>query len=315
MMYVRGGTNVECLGYQYVPLGSISTIARGASPRPIKNFITDSLEGVNWIKIGDVKAGSKYITETAERITREGAKKSRLVKKGDFVIVSTDRGEQFCEVITDIINVDESKLNVPLGDVIRIASDSDVVMNEKNLDDAKKALEDAKDFVYELGLGMKILSTYFTFDRKQLVFNFLADERVDFRELAKKLAYVYKTRIELRQIGIRDKAKTVGGYGPCGRKLCCSSFLDDMNSVSINMAKNQNLALNPQKINGVCGRLMCCLTYENDCYCEYKKGLPRVNEKVVVSGEPGKVISVDLFSRTYKVETENSKVIVVNVDE
>ena len=237
-----------------------------------------------------------------------------IVKKGDFVIVSTDRGEQFCEVITDIIIVDESKLNVPLGDVIRIASDSDVVMNERNLDDAKKALEDAKDFVYELGLEMKILSAYFTFDRKQLVFNFLADERVDFRDLAKKLAYVYKTRIELRQIGIRDKAKTVGGYGPCGRKLCCSSFLDDMNSVSINMAKNQNLALNPQKINGTCGRLLCCLKYEDENYTEYKKGLPELGKRIKTKDVEGRVVAVDIFEKSYKVLTDDNGIIEIKLN-
>lgn len=235
------------------------------------------------------------------------------VFKGDNVIVDTDGGKQFARVVTNIIDVDEKKLNNPLKNVIRIANLDDVNINDNNIKDAEKALIDAKAFVRELGLNMQVLSACFLFDRKQLIFNFLAEERVDFRELAKKLAYVYKTRIELHQIGIRDKAKLVGGYGQCGRKLCCGSFLNDINSVSINMAKNQNLALNPQKINGVCGRLMCCLSYENDCYCEYKKGLPKVGEKVSVNGESGKVISVDLFSRTYKVETVDSKIIDVDL--
>lgn len=233
--------------------------------------------------------------------------------KGNNVIVLTERGVQFGVVVTDIIDVDESKLSTPLKDVMRVASSDDVSINNNNISDAEKALLDAKKFVLELGLDMQILSACFTFDRKQLVFNFLADERVDFRELARKLAGVYKTRIELRQIGIRDKAKAVGGCGQCGRKLCCSSFLDDINSVSINMAKNQNLALNPQKINGVCGRLMCCLAYENDCYSEYKDGLPKVGSRVSVDGEDGKVISVDIFSRTYKFETSDAKVIEVDL--
>lgn len=238
-----------------------------------------------------------------------------VVGKGDFVIVLTERGEQFGKVVTDVIEVDEGKLNNPLKDVVRVATLDDVSVNDGNISDAKRALVDARRFVSELNLDMQILSACFTFDRKQLVFNFLSDERVDFRELARKLAGVYKTRIELRQIGIRDKAKAVGGYGQCGRKLCCSSFLNDINSVSINMAKNQNLALNPQKINGVCGRLMCCLAYENECYCDYKKGLPRVGSRVSVSGEEGKVISVDIFARTYRVETDDSKVIEVNLNE
>ena len=238
-----------------------------------------------------------------------------VVSKGDFVIVLTERGEQFGKVVTDVIEVDEGKLNNPLKNVVRVATLDDVSVNDGNISDAKRALVDARRFVSELNLDMQILSACFTFDRKQLVFNFLSDERVDFRELARKLAGVYKTRIELRQIGIRDKAKAVGGYGQCGRKLCCSSFLNDINSVSINMAKNQNLALNPQKINGVCGRLMCCLAYENECYCDYKKGLPRVGSRVSVSGDEGKVISVDIFARTYRVETDDSKVIEVNLNE
>ena len=238
-----------------------------------------------------------------------------VVCKGDYVIVLTDRGEQFGKVVTDVIDVDEERLNNPLKDVVRVAGSSDVLINDNNLKDAVSALDVARKFVFDLNLDMQILSACFTFDRKQLIFNFLADSRVDFRELARKLAGIYKTRIELRQIGIRDKAKIVGGYGQCGRKLCCSSFLNDINSVSINMAKNQNLALNPQKINGVCGRLMCCLAYENECYCDYKKGLPRVGSRVSVSGDEGKVISVDIFARTYKIETDDSKVIVVNLNE
>ena len=139
--------------------------------------------------------------------------------------------------------------------------------------------------------------------------NFVSDDRVDFRELAKKLAFIYKTRIELRQIGVRDKAKDIGGLGQCGRGLCCSNFLNDINSVSINMAKNQNLALNPQKINGACGRLMCCLSFENDSYAIYKKDLPKVGDKVKVGGEVGKVIYLDMFAKKYKVELPDGKVV------
>lgn len=234
------------------------------------------------------------------------------VKRDSFVIVETERGLQYGKVVTDIISVDEKKLSFPLSNIVRIASLEDKKINEKNINEAKKALETAKDFVSKLNLDMNILDASFTFDRKQLLFNFMASERVDFRELARKLAGVYKTRIELRQIGVRDKAKVVGGFGQCGQELCCARFLKDISSVSINMAKNQNLALNPQKINGVCGRLMCCLDYENNCYDEYKKGLPKLNEKIIYNDEECKVISVDIFARNYKLETASGKIIEVS---
>lgn len=232
-----------------------------------------------------------------------------------FVIVDTERGEQFGKVVTDLISVNPDKLINPVFDVLRVASSYDKKINDKNLEDAKSAIREAEKLVLELGLDMRILNASWTFDRKQLLFNFLADERIDFRELAKRLASIYKTRIELRQIGVRDKAKEVGGYGQCGRKLCCFTFLDNMNSVSINMAKNQNLALNPQKINGACGRLMCCLQYENDSYDEYKKGLPKVGDVVTVEGACGKVVSVDLFNKSYKVELDDAKVVDVFAEE
>ena len=235
------------------------------------------------------------------------------LSKGDFVITNTEKGEQFGVVATDIIDVDEKKLNSELKSIVRIADKKDISANEKNIKDADIALKKAVSIAEDLGLDMQILDSSFTFDRKQLLFTFLADERIDFRELVKKLAAVYKTRIELRQIGVRDKSKIVGGCGQCGRELCCSVFLRDLNSVSINMAKNQNLALNPQKINGVCGRLMCCLAYENEDYNFYKKGLPKVGTKYVHNGEEGKVISVDIFERTCKLEMDDSKVVTVNL--
>jgi cell fate regulator YaaT (PSP1 superfamily) len=158
---------------------------------------------------------------------------------------------------------------------------------------------------------MQLLDASFTFDRKQLLITFLADARIDFRELVKKLAAIYKTRIELRQIGVRDKSKIVGGYGQCGRELCCSVFLRDLNSVSINMAKNQNLALNPQKINGVCGRLMCCLKYEDSCYSECRKCLPSMGSQVDTERGKGKVVSIDIIGKKYKVDVPNVGIIEV----
>ena len=186
------------------------------------------------------------------------------LKKGDYVIVETERGMQFGQAVTNIEQMPKEKVFLPLKDVIRKANKDDINANDKNARDGLKALSYAKELVNKQGLDMKLFEASYTFDRKKLIFKFIADERVDFRELAKLLAAKYKTRIELRQIGVRDKAKEIGGLGPCGRPLCCSLFLTNFNSVSINMAKNQGIALNPTKINGACGRLLCCLGYEDD---------------------------------------------------
>ena len=158
-----------------------------------------------------------------------------------------------------------------------------------------------------------LIDSMYTLDRDKLLFRFLSDTRVDFRELAKELANKYKTRIELRQIGARDKAKEIGGCGPCGRKLCCSSFLNNMDSVSVNMAKNQNVSLNPNKINGLCGRLLCCLTYEDDNYKSCKKNLPSVGQIVKIPEGQGKVISVDILKQSYKVNIEDKGIIEVKI--
>ena len=152
-----------------------------------------------------------------------------------------------------------------------------------------------------MSLNMNIIDATYNFDRTQLLFNFLADARVDFREYAKKLAQIYKTRIELRQIGARDKAKSIDGYGVCGRRLCCAGFLNHIDSISMNMAKNQNIALNPSKINGCCGRLLCCLTYEDEQYSCCRVGMPTVGKIVTLEQGEGKVISVDILNRKYKV--------------
>ena len=161
---------------------------------------------------------------------------------------------------------------------------------------------------------MNFIDASFTFDRKQLLFNFYADERVDFRELARKLASIYHTRIELRQVGARDKASNVGGVGICGRELCCASFLNHLDSVSMNMAKNQNLALNPSKINGCCGRLLCCLAYEDEQYQQNSQGMPSVGETKETSYGTGTVISIDILNRRYKVVV-NDEVKEIYLDE
>ena len=162
---------------------------------------------------------------------------------------------------------------------------------------------------------MNFIDSYYTFDRSQLLLYFNADDRIDFRELAKKLAQKYKTRIELRQIGVRDKAKMIGGLGPCGLFLCCNSFLTDFNSVSINMAKNQFLALNPSKINGVCGRLFCCLGYENDLYTEIKKKYPKVGSVLTTKKGTGKVTSIDIFRNVVAIDLKENGIVEIEVEE
>ena len=201
-------------------------------------------------------------------------------------------------------NYKEKKANLvlPLSKIVRIASKEDMKKYDSNAKLASKAIVDATTYSKELKLEMRFVDAYFNLNKSQLIFDFVAENRIDFRTLAKKLAAKYKTRIELRQIGVRDKARKVGGLGPCGLFLCCNSFLTDFNSVSINMAKNQNLALNPTKINGVCGRLYCCLDYENDVYSEMKKGLPTVGSVVKTKSGEGKVVSVDILKRKYQVD-------------
>ena len=171
----------------------------------------------------------------------------------------------------------------------------------KNIEDARVALEKCRSIVMKNNLNMNIIDATYNFDKSQLLFRFLSDERVDFRNLAKELGAKLRTRIELRQIGIRDKAKEIGGIGPCGRFLCCSTFLINFDTVSISMAKNQGLALNPTKINGVCGRLLCCLNYENEQYLEARKDIPDVGKKVMINGKEGKVITSEPLLYKYKV--------------
>ena len=225
--------------------------------------------------------------------------------KKDAVIVETERGEQYGIVKTSVINIDQTLLQNEVKNVLRKATKEDEKQNDINIKDSIKALEDCERIKDELGLDMKILSASFTFDRKQLLFNFLADDRVDFRELAKRLAAIYRTRIELRQIGVRDKAKEIGGYGQCGRKLCCHGFLDNLNGVSINMAKNQMLAINIEKISGACGRLMCCLKNEQEAYEELNSNLPDIGEKVkTFDGFKGEVVSVNVLRQKVKIVVE-----------
>jgi len=225
------------------------------------------------------------------------------VNNGDFVIVETERGLQFGKVV--IFNIKNKDANEDRKNIIRLANKKDLEQNERNIRDSLQALDKARKIAEKLKLNMNIMEASFTFDRNQLLFHFLSDSRVDFREMAKELASIYKTRIELRQIGVRDKAKEISGIGQCGRELCCSCFLNNFSdSVSINMAKNQNLSLNPNKINGQCGRLLCCLNYEDDIYTENRIDLPEIGDEVNTDKGKGKVVSLDILKKSYVINTE-----------
>lgn len=225
------------------------------------------------------------------------------VKQNLTVIVNTDKGLEFGTVINECL--DYRKISNDFY-ILRVASKDDFRRHKKNISDAKKALSKCKDLVNSYKLNMFIVDCRYTFDRNQLLFRFLSDTRIDFRDLAKELASLYKTRIELRQIGARDKAREIGGCGQCGRVLCCSGFLKDLDTVSINMAKNQGIALNPTKINGLCGRLMCCLKYEDKNYSDCRKCLPSIGSIVDTKYGKGKVVSVNILEMSYCVEIDGN---------
>ncbi len=216
------------------------------------------------------------------------------------VIVDTENGLQFAKVISKIESFENIDVD-NLKNIVRISTKKDYEQYLKNTKDAKEALEKAREICASYNTDMNFVDAEFNFERKQLLFKFVAPERVDFRDIAKELAKIYHTRIELRQIGARDKATLVGGLGVCGRELCCSKFLNRIDSVSISMAKDQNLALNPTKINGVCGRLLCCLSYENQCYLECSKNMPYVGKTVKTIYGDGVVKSIDILNRKYNV--------------
>lgn len=226
-------------------------------------------------------------------------------KIGQHVIVETARGVEYGEVALANRDVSEGEVVKPLKKLIRVATDSDAKVVETNQKRAKEAFHICEQKIAEHKLDMKLVSVEYTFDLNKVLFYFTADGRVDFRELVKDLASVFRTRIELRQIGVRDEAKVLGGLGICGRPLCCASFLDDFQPVSINMAKQQNLSLNPTKISGTCGRLMCCLKYEQEAYEELSRVTPRVESTVQTPDGVGTVISTSMLRGTCVVQLED----------
>ncbi|WP_003540793.1 PSP1 domain-containing protein [Desulfotomaculum nigrificans] len=228
---------------------------------------------------------------------------------GDHVVVETTRGVEYGEVVVGPREVPEDEVVAPLKQVIRKATPEDDQLVQANKEKEKKAFQVALEKIAAHGLPMKLIGVEQTFDGNKIIFYFTADGRIDFRELVKDLAAVFRTRIELRQIGVRDEAKMIGGLGCCGRELCCASWLADFAPVSIRMAKEQNLSLNPTKISGICGRLMCCLKYENDVYEEAKEGYPEVGTQVVAPEGEGKIVSINIFRKTVSVELQESKAI------
>jgi cell fate regulator YaaT (PSP1 superfamily) len=238
------------------------------------------------------------------------------IQKDDFVIVETVRGIEYGKAVVPRKQVDEHDVVLPLKKVVRIADHKDRMIVDENKQAAQEAYEVCNEKVIEHQLDMKLVDVEYTFDRNKIIFYFTADGRVDFRELVKDLAAIFRTRIELRQIGVRDEAKMLGGIGPCGRMLCCSTFLGDFDPVSIKMAKDQNLSLNPTKISGLCGRLMCCLKYENDEYEAAKELLPDLGEIIVTPDGQGKVVGLNILERVLQVELkEQERVLEYTLDE
>ena len=254
------------------------------------------------------------ISSNKDKITYYYIQNNRI-KKGFNVIVRTDKGLEFAKAVTDVHPIDDTKLKVNLNSIERVATKEDFYNNKENIRKANDALKKCEKLIKKYNLDMKILDANYTFNRDQLIIRFYSDVRIDFRDLAKELASIYKTRIELRQVGVRDKAKEIGGYGSCGQPLCCSRYLKEFDPVSISMAKDQNLSLNPSKINGLCGRLLCCLKYEESCYKNCQKKLPNVGKEVNIDGEIGKVISIDILNQKYKVALPNGNVLEVKVNE
>ncbi|MEA5048794.1 MAG: regulatory iron-sulfur-containing complex subunit RicT [Eubacteriales bacterium] len=224
-----------------------------------------------------------------------------IFQEGDGVIVETARGQEYGEVAQVAMEVEDSVIVSPLKPVVRPATEQDTTMREQNCAKEGDAFKVCQQKIEQHKLDMHLVSAEYSFNGSKLVFYFTADERVDFRELVKDLAAQFRTRIELRQIGVRDEAKMLGGLGSCGRAVCCKTFLDDFHPVSIKMAKEQNLSLSPTKISGLCGRLMCCLQYEQSCYEEMRRKMPHVNREILTPNGVGIVVENNVITEKTKV--------------
>ncbi len=236
------------------------------------------------------------------------------VNQNNCVIVETARGIEYATVAL-VKEIEDDEFDKPLKPIIRIATAEDEMQHSNNRDKEKQAFIICEEKIGNHGLEMKLVDAEYTFDGTKLLFYFTAEGRIDFRELVKDLAAIFKTRIELRQIGVRDEAKSIGGLGPCGRKLCCSSWLGDFQPVSMRVAKDQSLSLNPTKISGICGRLFCCLKYEHDVYAEAIDAMPVVGSLVKVDDLKGKVIEVNPLLEQLRIEFNDKTIKICHKDE
>ena len=234
------------------------------------------------------------------------------LKEGDYVVVEHDRGLDYGQIVSPKDAVPDSKSKEPLKKIIRVAKDSDLRQIEDNRAKAREAFNSCLKKIEEHKLDMKLVRAEYSFDRTKIVFYFTASGRVDFRNLVKDLAKIFKARIELRQIGVRDEARLFGGFGHCGRQLCCGTFLRDFEPVTIKMAKEEGLPLNPPKISGLCGRLMCCLYFEYESYKILAKGLPKEGEQIHTKQGKARVTSVNVFKRIATAELEDGSQIKVD---
>ena len=230
------------------------------------------------------------------------------VKKGEYIVVETSQGEEIAEVVVPNRMIEEEKIVAPLKKVLRLASPRDLKHAEECRKKEKEAFELCEQKIKEHNLEMTLTDVEYKFDNSKILFYFTADGRIDFRELVKDLAAIYKTRIELRQIGVRDEVKRIGGNGVCGRELCCCTFLSDFETVSIKMAKEQNISLNPSKISGNCGRLMCCLKYEQEVYEEKLAKLPNIGAIVKTPDGNGEVDNIEILKEIVRVKFKNGDI-------
>jgi len=255
--------------------------------------------GLTVVGVRFKKAGKVYYFDPGEQ----------RLRPGDGVIVETSRGIEYGQIVTGPQEVEEDEVVAPLKKVVRKATEQDCRQLLENNEKEKRAFQIGLEKIAAHNLPMKLVGVEQTFDGSKIIFYFTAEGRIDFRELVKDLASVFRTRIELRQIGVRDEAKMLGGLGCCGMELCCATWLTDFASVSIRMAKDQNLSLNPTKISGICGRLMCCLKFENDSYEQAKEDFPELGSWVLTPNGEGKVSGINIFKKTLSVELKESKTV------
>lgn len=261
------------------------------------------------------------MTKSVQVKLRGSGKTVRLVSEGetlsagDYCIARFERGEDYGQVLSVEEPESGSPPAEPDGEVVRKATGEDMVTIEENRAKEEEAYGVCLQKIRQHGLDMKLVGVEYTFDRAKMIFYFTASGRVDFRSLVKDLASIFRSRIELRQIGVRDEARIVGGIGPCGRQLCCCTFLTDFEPINIKMAKEQGLPLNPSKISGLCGRLMCCLKYENECYRRLSRNLPKQGSRVKTGRGTGRVVSTDILRQTVTVLLDGSRQVELKANE